>query len=80
MPQFYFDKINLKGFHRNDFGDIFDGINEAVAQTQTILTDIAREEMPDKDHHKIACEVRDDADHIVYQAELTYLGRRFRPN
>ena len=71
MPRFYFDIYNIKGFHRDDFGDIFVNFDEAREQAQSLLPDIAREELPDGELHEIMCQVRNEANRIVYRAKLT---------
>ncbi len=71
MPRFYFDIYNIKGFLRDDFGDIFVSFEEAREQAQSLLPDIAREELPDGEIHEIMCQVRNEASRIVYRAKLT---------
>ena len=79
MPTFYCDVQDGKGFHWDVVGDVCDGFEDAVAQAQLILPKIAQEELPDGDWHDLLCNVRDETGHIIYQAELTFRGRRF-PN
>jgi hypothetical protein len=76
MPRFFFDVQDGKGFHEDNIGDVFENLEDAVAQAQCILPAIAREEMPDGDHHDFKCDVRDDASRIVYRGNLSYRGTR----
>ena len=72
MPRFFFDVCDAKGLHRDEFGDEYASFEEARDQAQSLLPDIAREELPDGELHQITCEVRDDTGHIVYQGKLTF--------
>lgn len=76
MPRYYFDVRDSKGFLQDDVGDTFDTFEEARAQCQSLLPDIAREELPDGDLHIITCDVRDQTGDVVYRGELTYRGTR----
>ena len=77
MPRYFFDVGDSRGFHRDDVGDECDGFDEARTQAQSLLPDIAREELPDGDLHTIACDVRDETGRVVYRGELTYRGTVF---
>jgi hypothetical protein len=77
MARYHFDIHDARGFHRDEFGEEFDGFEEARAQAQCLLPDIAREELPDGELHTVSCEVRDEADRIVYRGRLTFEGTRF---
>ncbi|MGI3902381.1 MAG: DUF6894 family protein [Janthinobacterium lividum] len=79
MPRFYFDVRDRKGFHRDDVGDVCDDFEDAIAQAQSLLPTIARDELPGGDHQDLSCDVRDDASRVVYQAVLSYRGKRL-PN
>lgn len=76
MPRFYFDIHDSRGFHRDEFGEDLDGFEAARAQCQSLLPDIAREELPDGELHTITCDVRDETDRVVYRGKLTYEGTR----
>lgn len=83
MPRFYFDITDVHGYHRDDHGDDhgddLGSFEEARQQCQIVLPDIARSELPDGELHIIACDVRDEADRLVYRGRLTYEGTRLRP-
>lgn len=79
MARFYFDVSDASGFHRDDVGDEFDSFQEARTQAQSLLPDIARHELPDGDRHTITCDVRDEANRVVYRGEITYHGTVFYP-
>ena len=76
MPRYFFDVRDSGGFTRDEAGEDFVDFAEARAQAQTLLPDIAREELPDGELHQISCDVRDDAGTLVYRGELTYQGTR----
>ena len=68
IPRYFFDVRDSQGFHRDDAGDEFDSFDEARTQAQSLLPDIAREELPDGDLHTITCDVRDETGRVVYRA------------
>lgn len=75
-PRYFFDVSDSQGFHRDEIGDDYANFEEARDQAQMLLPDIAREELPDGELHTITCDVRDEADRVVYRGKLTYEGRR----
>ena len=77
MIRYFFDIHDGAGFHRDEIGDEFEGIEDARQQVQALLPDMARDEHPSGDFHTIVCDVRDSIDRIVYRGELTYRGTRF---
>ena len=74
MPLYFFDIRDKNGLHRDEVGDELDSFEEARAQAQSLLPDMMREEMPGGDLHIVTCDVRDEADHVVYRGELTFRG------
>ena len=76
MTRYFFDIQDGSGFHRDEVGDEFDGLDDACQQAQALLPDIAQDEQPSGDFHIIVCNVRDEMDRIVYRGELTYRGAR----
>ncbi len=74
MPRYFFDVRDGRGLHRDEFGDEFDSFEEAREQCQGILPDIVRNELPDGDLLVVSCDVRDDADQVVYRGEITFKG------
>lgn len=78
MPRYFFDVHDRDGFHRDNIGDEFDSVEEAREQAQALLPDIIREELPDDEFYRAVCEVRDEAETIVYRGELTFRGLRFK--
>lgn len=75
--RYYFDLQDAEGHHRDDTGLLCDDFESARCQAQSVLPEIARDQMPDGEHLRLACEVRDEAGRIVYRAELTFRGTRF---
>ena len=45
-----------------------------VFRAADALPDIARDELPDSEHHEISCDMRDETGRVVYRGELTYRG------
>lgn len=76
MPRFFFDVRDAKGFHRDETGDDFASFEEARDQAQSLLPDIAREELPDGELHQITCEVRDNTGRVVNRGKLTFEGTK----
>lgn len=76
MRRFYFDVHDSTGFHRDEVGDEMRDFEEARDQAQSLLPDIARDELPDGESHRVVCEVRDETDRVVYRGTLTYEGTR----
>ena len=74
VKRYFFDIHDGDGFHRDEIGDEFDGLDDARQQAQALLPDIARDEQPGGDYYTIVCNVRDEMDGIVYRGELTYRG------
>ena len=76
MPRYFFDVRDSRGFHRDEIGNDCDGFDDARNQCQGFLPDIAREELPDGELHTITCDVRDEADRVVYRGRLTFEGTK----
>ncbi|WP_237481018.1 DUF6894 family protein [Lichenibacterium dinghuense] len=76
MPRFFFDITGSHGLHRDEVGDDLDSFHEARELCQTILPDIARDELPDGEQRTVACDVRDAMDRTVYRGKLTFEGTR----
>lgn len=74
MPLYYFDVRDAKGFHRDEFGDEFASFDEAREHAQTLLPDIARDDLPDGELHSVSCDVRNETGRTVYRGRLTYEG------
>lgn len=74
MPRYHFDIRDSRGFHRDEVGDEFVSFEEAREQCQSLLPDIAREELPVGELHTITCDVRDETGRVVYRGEITYRG------
>ncbi len=77
MTRYYFDIQDAKGFHHDDIGDELESFEEARDVAQSLLPDIARDELPDGELHIVTCDVRDEASRVVYRGKLTFEGTRF---
>ena len=75
MPRYYFDITDNRGPHRDEFGTDLSDFEEAREHCQSLLPDIAREELPDGELHIITCDVRDDTGRVVYRGKITYEGK-----
>ena len=71
MAVFYFDVQFGGEHHRDEFGDTFRTVAEAVAHVQALLPDLARD-YPLDERSSIACELRDEKGQIVYRAEFIF--------
>ena len=74
MLIFYFDITDRKGLHRDEFGDRFETLQEAIVQVRALLPALAKDEPPDDDWHGTSCDLRDDVGTLVYHSELNYRG------
>ena len=74
MPLYFFDIIDDGAVNRDEFGVELKGHDEARDQAIGLLPDLAREELPNGEHHVFACSVRDERDRIVYEGKLTFRG------
>ncbi len=76
MSLYYFDVRDCGGLHRDEVGDHFDSLEDAIAQAQSLVADIAREELPSGELHVVICDVRDDTRGVVYRSKVTFEGTR----
>lgn len=72
MARYFFDLINGHGLERDDEGIELSSSDKVREHVARILTDIAREEMPDANKASIRVNVRDDTDFGVYFGELVF--------
>ena len=75
MPIFYFDIYDNGQLSRDDHGFDLETVGEARAQAIALLPNLARDELPDGEHHSFVCVVRDAGDAPLYRASLTFEGR-----
>ena len=76
MSVFYFDITDGRGHHRDEFGEQFESLNDAIAQARALLPDLFRDERSNDDWHGTTCDLRDHAGTVVYRCELTFRGRQ----
>lgn len=79
MPVYYFDIRRRGEDYRDEIGDRFDSVEQAMAHARSLLSDIARDHPPREDGPVVACALRDEAGRIVYRGELLYRGVRMAP-
>ena len=72
MARFFFDVHDLSGFHRDEWGDEFDSVEEAWRQAQALLPDLLFARIPDKDLCTVACDLRDETGRVLYRGEAVF--------
>ena len=78
MARYDFDIHDGDKWYRDEFGIELANFSEARDQAISILPDIAQDAGWSEDHHEVVCQVRDDADGLVYEGELTFSGRSIK--
>ncbi len=76
MPRYYFDIRDSRGICRDDEGIELGCFEDALAQVQCLLPNLASDEAPRGDLSQVSCDVRDETGHVAYRAELTIKGER----
>jgi hypothetical protein len=71
LARFYIDTSDEQHFVRDDVGRLYDDVEAARSAAVDALPDMAREKLPDGDHHTFLALVRDEHGHTVMQAILT---------
>ena len=74
MPIFYFDIYDNGQLSRDDHGFDLETVAEARDQAIGLLPNLARDELPDGEHHSFVCVVRDAANAQLYRASLIFEG------
>ncbi|GEP07008.1 DUF6894 family protein [Methylobacterium oxalidis] len=78
MPRYFFD-VHDGGPQSDDTGTELASRDEARAKAKSLLPDIAREEIPKGDDQStFTVLVRDENNHPVYSATLTFAGSRLQ--
>lgn len=73
MPRYFFDLVNGDGLVRDEMGSQMpENRDSLLREVGRILTDLAREELADRDHGAIRVHVRDDNDRSVLQGTLDF--------
>jgi hypothetical protein len=73
MPRYFFDLVNGDGLVRDEMGSQMpENRDSLLREVGRILTDLAREELADRDHGVISVNVRDDNDCSVLQGTLDF--------
>ena len=75
MPVFYFDVYDNGQLSRDDHGFEIGTVTEARDQAIALLPNLARDELPDGEHHSFVCVVRNAGGAQLYRASLTFEGR-----
>ncbi len=79
MPRYFFDINDGDHSTRDDVGIELPDLQLARRKAIGVLPDLARDVLPDGDHHEITSMVRDDAGHVLLRATLSLSVERFSP-
>ncbi len=74
MPVYYFDIYDNDRFMPDDFGAELEDVQEARIQAIALLPDLARDALPDGDHHVFKVVVKCPDRLVHYMATLTLDG------
>ncbi len=76
MPRFFVDFRDGDNFYKDEQGidvaDFEQARNEAIA----LLPQVAKDQLPDGEHHEFVATIRDEGDVMIYRASLTFHGDR----
>lgn len=73
MPRYFFDLVNGDGLVRDEMGSQMpENRDSLLREVSRILTDLAREELTDREHGAISVLVRDDHDRSVLSGTLDF--------
>ena len=70
MPRYYFDILDGDQQTRDDEGLVLANAEAARREAIASLLDLARDELPEGDHHAFEIKVRDTQDHYLLAAKL----------
>lgn len=73
--RYYFDLTNGHGLVRDNDGQLIDDRTSVEREVSRILTDVARDELPDTPHGQVKVDVRDDMGQHVYTGTLSFEKR-----
>jgi hypothetical protein len=71
MPRFYFDTYDGDRFLLDEAGVEFETLEEAKAEAQRSLPEMAREELPCSNHRTFVVSVRNEAGGVVVRMSLS---------
>jgi hypothetical protein len=71
MPRYFFDTYDGDRFLPDDVGLEFAGLDEAKAEAQRALPEMAREVLPDGNHRSFVVSVRDEAGTVRIRMSLS---------
>lgn len=73
--RYYFDLTNGHGLVRDNVGQVIDSQAGMELEVSRILTDVARDELPDTRHGEVKVDVRDDSGHPIYCGSISFEKR-----
>ena len=71
MALYYFDVRCGGDYYRDEIGDAFDNLREAMAHAQALLPDLARNYTLNE-QNGVVCELKDESGEVVYRGELIF--------
>ena len=71
MPRFFFDIDDGTRRTHDDDGTVLPDLEAVRREAISVLPDLAREELPDGDHHIFSCDVRDESGAVIFTASLS---------
>jgi hypothetical protein len=73
MPRYFFDLLNGDGLVRDEMGsELPESRDTLLREVSRILTDLAREELPDRERGEISVLVRDHSGRSVLSGSLGF--------
>lgn len=79
MPHYFFDIYDNDTLYRDDYGIELEDLYAAREQAIALLPDVARDSLPDGDHHTFKAVVKCREQRIRYVVSLTLAGSWIEP-
>ncbi|MCJ2119269.1 hypothetical protein MKK65_22315 [Methylobacterium sp. J-001] len=80
MPHFFFDTDDGDFRFEDDEGFELPSLEAARIEALDALPDMARNKLPDRDHHTFSVRVRDEGGTVIYSASLDLVGEWHVPH
>jgi len=76
LPKYFIDLQDGDFAYPDEEGSDLAGFEEARNEAITLLSQVARERLPDGEHREFVTTVRDEGGIALYRASLTFYGER----
>jgi hypothetical protein len=73
--RYFFDLTNGHGLVRDEVGQIIDDLSHVEQEVSRILTDVARDELPDVPLGQVRVDVRDEIGNVIYTGSISFQKR-----